>query len=158
MAKKVKGTGPGGTITPLDGKPSPPVGLTKPRKPISLPSSMLAKSVTPAMLSNGKFQKQMLAFFALHLSPTLFNAVNESMRAGDVSAMRLAADMYGFTQKSGGMNILVNQNNANNTAPREHDDGKSLASFEEIARNVHQNRQRLTTVEAQAVFVETPEE
>jgi hypothetical protein len=156
VPKKIKGTGPNGTLTPLDGKPVQLLDKPKPRKQISLPTKLLKTAITPRMLANGKLQKQVLAFFALHLSPTLFNELNDAMKTGDVSAMRLVADMYGFTQKAGGLNILVNQQNNNGPSHRD-PDGKELASFEEIARSVAQHRQRMKTIDAEPVFVATPE-
>ena len=159
MAKKIIGTGPGGTITPLDGKPKSNT-LDKPKQPkeIKLPAKFLEKVVTAKSLSKGNYQKQILAFFASHAAPVLMNSLITSARDGEVSAMRLLAEMYSFIQKgNNGVNILVNQNNQNNARPAA-DDG-SLASFEEIARNVSQNRQlRMKTIDQEPVFVPTPED
>jgi hypothetical protein len=161
VPKKITGSGPGGTLTPLDGKVKPSNMLDKPKQPteIKLPAKFLEKIVTAKSLSKGNYQKQILAFFASHAAPVLMNSLITSAREGNVPAMRLLAEMYSFIQKgNNSLNILVNQNNQNNNGRPASDDG-SLASFEEIARNVSQNRQlRMKTIDQEPVFVPTPED
>jgi hypothetical protein len=159
VPKKITGSGPGGTLTPLDGKVKPSNMLDKPKQPkeIKLPAKFLEKIVTAKSLSKGNYQKQILAFFASHAAPVLMNSLITSAREGNVPAMRLLAEMYSFIQKgNNGVNILVNQNNQNNARP-EADDG-AMASFEEIARNHSQQRHRIKTIDQSPVFIPTPED
>ena len=149
---------------PLDGlKPATKKKIKCPTldatQDIALPESIATTAVTAKQLTSGKFQKAILKFFATPASAALFNGAIQGAHSGNVQAMRLLADMYSYvTQKQGGVNILVNQNNAN-VAERRSRNSDGLMSFEQIARSLAEDRQnRLALpVASQVVYDITPD-
>lgn len=156
------GTGPGGTITPLDGpkkkRQKSNGGQYGRPKDIPLSPALKAITVTARKLGTGEYQKKMLAHFAQYLVPEFLNSLNRRLRADDPAAARLFAEMTNFVQTKGGINIALNQTSQTANIGRSLPDDGSIRSFEDIARMLDDQRhQRALAPAIDAVFVPTPE-
>lgn len=143
-------------LTPLDKKRPGRPTLDKPHRDLVLPSQLLARKVTSGSLAKGNFQKQILSFFATTAAPVLMNGLIRNAKQGDTAAMRLLAEIYSFTQKGGGVNLLVQQNNNQSNSRDSGDDGV-YSSFENIVRDINEKRRQALPA-IPVVFEATPEE
>lgn len=136
--------------------------LDQPKKPkpdLVLPEALSFLKVTAKALSKGSYQQKVAAFFAPAALAEMMNGLYRECQAGNVAAMKLFAEIYGMTQKGGGVNVLVNQNNQNvNERSNRRDDGPM--SFEQIARILEEEEQKRAAIPAhfQPMFIEaTPD-
>lgn len=73
----------------------------------------LSSGVTVQALIKGQYQKKLLALFAPAVLPEMMNAVRRGLEGNDPAAVKIAAEMYSLLSgKTSGVNILVQQNNA----------------------------------------------
>lgn len=161
----VKGTGPGGLRTPLDGqikdhqKKKQARSKKQVKGDIELSDALQRMRVTPKSLASGAYQQKMVAFFAQYITPEFFNAVRRGIRERDPQCLRLWAQMTNFIQSpQSGFNLTVNQTNQTANIRQAQDDGH-IKSFEEITRMLQEKRQKLALLpSAEPVFEITPED
>lgn len=145
--KKGKG-GDGPVLTPISGgrKKRPTLDTKQEDPDILLPDKLANANPTSKALTSGLYQRKLLAFFAPHVLPKMFNSLMKGLQSGDARAIQQAGELYQMLGGKGGVNVNVTQSNNNKAEAVSASASKGISSPDEMFRQLAQERQERRTM------------